>query len=148
MRIRNPADGRQTHRPGKRKSYSPDCCSIVEHDRQIEKVPKMLGLDMSDVSPLAELGAFAVLVGLVWWLVTKGMPAMLERFANESAQQRAEFGELLENQRAEFREDLSAQREQSGQLARSGQASVDQLTEAVGELKDELKLDREQRERT
>lgn len=90
----------------------------------------MLGFDMDGLAPWAELGAVGCLIVTVLWLVTKGFPAIVERFTAEAA-----------TCRKEFREELKEHREQSRALAESGHNAVNRLADSFDDLKDELKRD-------
>ena len=90
----------------------------------------MMDFDMNGLAPWAELGAVGCLIVTVLWLVTKGFPAIVDRFTIEAA-----------TQRQEFREELKEHRDQSRELAESGHAAVHRLADSFDELKDELKRD-------
>ncbi len=90
----------------------------------------MLGFQMTEIAPWAELGAVGCLIVTVLWLVTKGFPAVVERFTIEAA-----------SCRKEFREELKEHREQSRALAESGHSAVNRLADSFDELKNELRRD-------
>lgn len=95
----------------------------------------MLGFEMTEIAPWAELGAVGCLIVTVLWMVTKGFPQLVERFTAETTAQRAEFREELKL----HREDLREHRVQSRELAESGHEAVKRLSESMDDLRDELK---------
>ena len=81
-----------------------------------------------------ELTATMAILGVFVWGITKGLPNLIAKFAEESEQQRKAFTSALHDQRAEFRDDLRDTREQSRELATSGHAAVEHVTGAVKQV--------------
>jgi cytochrome b len=73
------------------------------------------------------LSAVGALITCMIWGITKGLPALVERFTDAMVQQRADF-----------REELKEQRLQSRSLAQSGHVAVNRLSDAFNELRVDL----------
>ena len=76
----------------------------------------------------ANLGAVGIMAGLLWWVITKGIPKLQSGFVAE-----------LKAQRETFRDELAKEREQSRDLATSGHNAVNNLSESVRDLSNEIK---------
>lgn len=94
---------------------------------------------MGDLVAWAQLGAVGVVTALLVWIITKGVPGLLDKFDKRLDDKEAIYREDLKAQRADFREELKAHRDQSQAIATSGHESVKELAAQVSELKQEIK---------
>lgn len=90
--------------------------------------------------------AIAAFVSITVYIVTRGIPNLVEKFHQNQIAERADFKDALkserednheaqEKQRNAFRDELQTYRTMSQSLAESGHRSVDNLAEKIDELR-------------
>ena len=75
----------------------------------------------------ANLTAVGALIVVVLYLITKGLPSMLEKFAA-----------ILQEQRNDYREEMRLHREETSALVKDGHVAIDKLATNIQDLTGKL----------
>ena len=95
------------------------------------------------------VGAVSACVGLVIWMMTRGLPGLIERFISETSKQREDYKEELKSQRDEsrrdateqrdmFRDEMVHQREMTKTLVSEGHTAIQSVSRSVDLLREEI----------
>lgn len=101
-------------------------------------LPLLIAEGVSTIDQWSNLSALGCLILCCVWAVTKGFPTVLQRYTEESARQRADFGEQIKMQRSDFREELSAQRTSFSTELSLNRTAINSLGNSVDQIRDRL----------
>lgn len=90
------------------------------------------------LSPWATWTSNGSLVAIVIYLVTKGIPSLIEKFTQTSKEERNKFGEILTEQRNDFKEEMRAERDLQNETTRRCHSAIEKMADNVQNLSDKL----------
>ena len=93
---------------------------------------------VTTIDQWSNLSALGCLILCCVWAVTRGFPTVLQKYTEESARQRADFGEQIKLQRGDFRQELSAQRGSFSDELSLNRTAISGLSNSIDQIRDRI----------
>lgn len=90
------------------------------------------------LSPWATWTSNGSLVAIVIYLVTKGIPSLIEKFTQNSREERNKFSEILTDQRNDFKAEMAAEREEQKETNMRCHSAIEKMSDNIQNLSDKM----------